>query len=90
MEKLVYSVTHRQTVVEMALAAERNVTVQHILLKSFPPVPIWDFSKHQELIRVGYEMARQSLVDWLSKDYFVPGMSHRKKFLEEQLHSKAS
>ncbi|MRR33005.1 hypothetical protein EG834_22335 [bacterium] len=90
MEKLVYSVTRRQTVVEMALAAERNVTVQHILLKSSPPVPIWDFSKHRELIRVGYETARQSMADWLSKDQFMPGIAHSRMYLEEQLHSKAS
>ena len=90
MEKLVYSVTRRQTVVEMALAAERNVTVQHILLKSSPPVPIWDFSKHRELIRVGYETARQSMADWLSRDRFMQGKAHSRIFLEEQLHSKAS
>lgn len=90
MEKLVYSVTHRQTVIEIALAAERNVTVQHILLKSFPPVPIWDFSKHRELIRVGYETAHHSISDWLLRDQFVPGMAHSSRFLEEQLHSIAS
>ncbi|HMN15748.1 MAG TPA: patatin-like phospholipase family protein [Bellilinea sp.] len=90
MEKLVYSVTRRQTVIEMALAAERNVPVQHILLKSSPPVPIWDFSKHRELIRVGYETARQSMADWLSRDRFMQGKAHSRIFLEEQLHSKAS
>jgi len=90
MEKLVYSVTRRQTVMEMALATERNVTVQHIVLKSSPPVPIWDFSKHRELIRVGYETARQSMADWLSRDQFIPGLAHSRMFLEEQLHSKAA
>lgn len=90
MEKLVYSVTRRQTVIEMALAAERNVTVQHILLKSSPPVPIWDFSKHRELIRVGYKTARQSVSNWFSKDQFVPGIVHSRMFIEEQLPSKAS
>jgi hypothetical protein len=90
MEKLAYSVTRRQTVIEMALAAERNVPVQHILLKSSPPVPIWDFSKHRELIRVGYETARQSMADWLSRDRFMQGKAHSRIFLEEQLHSKAS
>lgn len=90
MEKLVYSVTRRQTVVEIALAAERNVTVQHIVLKSSPPVPIWDFSKHRELIRVGYETARHSIADWLSRDQFVPGMTPSRMFPEGQLHGKAS
>jgi NTE family protein len=90
MEKIVYSVTHRQTVVETALAAERKVTVQHILLKSSPPVPIWDFSKHRELVQIGYEMARHSIASWLSRDQFVPDMTPSRDNLERQLQSKVS
>ncbi|PKN97520.1 MAG: hypothetical protein CVU42_15885 [Chloroflexi bacterium HGW-Chloroflexi-4] len=90
MEKLVYSVTRRQTVVEIALAAERNVAVQHIVLRSSPPVPIWDFSKHRELIQVGYETARHSIANLLSRDQFVPGMAHSMVQHEGQIYSNAS
>jgi NTE family protein len=90
LEKLIFSITQREAALEIALAAERNVPVWHIVLKSSPPVPIWDFSKHRELIQVGYETARHSISDWLSRDQFVPGMAHSRMFLEEQLHSNAS
>jgi NTE family protein len=89
-EKLLFTVVQREAALEMALAAERNVPVWHILLKSSPPVPIWDFSKHRELIQVGYEAARRSISDWLSRDQFVPGIASSRMFLEEQLHSIAS
>ncbi len=64
LEKLVFSVTRRQASLEMALAAARGVPVQYLMLKSSPPIPIWDFSKHRELSRVGYEIAGNEISGW--------------------------
>jgi NTE family protein len=89
-EKLLFTVVQREAALEMALAAERNVPVWHIGLKSSPPVPIWDFSKHRVLIQVGYEAARRSISDWLSRGQFVPGIAPPRMFLEERLHSISS
>jgi NTE family protein len=64
LEKLVFSVTRRQASLEMALAAARGVPVQYLMLKSSPPIPIWDFSKHRELSRVGYRIAGNEISGW--------------------------
>jgi len=68
LEKLVFSITRRQATLELALAAARNVPVHYLLLKSSPPIPIWDFSKHRDLFRVGYEIARQAIPKWLQAE----------------------
>jgi len=64
LEKLVSSVTRRHASLELALAAARSVPVQYLMLKSSPPVPIWDFSKHRELSQVGYETASRAIPGW--------------------------
>jgi hypothetical protein len=33
-------------------------------LRSSPPIPIWDFSKHRDLIEIGYEIASKKIPDW--------------------------
>ena len=65
LEKLVFSVNRRQADIEMALAAARNVPVHYLMLKSSPPAPIWDFSKHRELFQAGYEIASRAIPGWL-------------------------
>ncbi len=64
LEKLVSSVTRRQASLEIALAEARNVPVHYILLKSSPPIPIWDFSKYRELIKIGYDTACRAIPGW--------------------------
>lgn len=46
---------------EMASAAARGVPVRRIPLRDETPVPIWDFSRTDELIARGYEIARQEM-----------------------------
>jgi NTE family protein len=79
LERLVFSITQREAALKISLAAERNVPVWHILLKSLPPVPIWDFSKSRELIQIGYETTRHSIEDRSLRDHFVSGMAHFQK-----------
>jgi NTE family protein len=66
LEKLVSSVTRRQARLELALAAARSVPVHYLMLKSSPPIPIWDFSKTRELTQVGYEIARKEIPGWIT------------------------
>jgi NTE family protein len=64
LEKLVFAVLQRQVFVETELARAQRVPVHYIQLKSSPPVPIWDFSKHRDLIETGYEIASRKIPDW--------------------------
>jgi hypothetical protein len=47
--------------VETELAKAQRVPVHYLQLKSSPPIPIWDFSKYRELIKLGYEIACQAI-----------------------------
>jgi NTE family protein len=64
LEKLVFAVLQRQACVETALAKAQGVPVHYIQLRSSPPIPIWDFSKHRDLIEIGYDMACHEIADW--------------------------
>jgi NTE family protein len=64
LEKLIFAVLQRQACVETALAKAQGVPVHYMQLKSSPPVPIWDFSKHRELIETGYKIASRKILDW--------------------------
>jgi hypothetical protein len=57
LEKLAFAVLQRQACVETELAKAQGVPVHYMQLKSSPPIPIWDFSKHRELIEIGYDIA---------------------------------
>jgi len=59
--KLMNTIEQRQTEMEMALAAARGVPVRRMVLQGEQPVAIWDFSRTDELIERGYEMARQEM-----------------------------
>jgi len=60
--KLINTVEQRQVELEMASAAARGVPVRRIPLRGETPVPIWDFSRADELIARGYEIAHQEMV----------------------------
>jgi NTE family protein len=64
LEKLVFAVLQRQACVETALAKAQGVPVHYMQLRSSPPIPIWDFSKHRDLIEIGYDIACHEIADW--------------------------
>jgi NTE family protein len=64
LEKLAFAVLQRQVFVETELARAQRVPVHYMQLKSSPPIPIWDFSKHRDLIKIGYEIACHEIADW--------------------------
>ena len=66
LEKLYFSVLRRSANLEMALAAARDIPVHHLTLRSSPPVPIWDFSKHRQLFQIGYETTCNEIAAGLS------------------------
>ena len=59
--KLLSTVEQRQTELELALATARGVPVQHIVLRSDEPVPLWDFQHTDDLITCGYEITRLAI-----------------------------
>jgi NTE family protein len=64
LEKLFFAVLQRQACVEIALAKAQGVPVHYMQLRSSPPIPIWDFSKHRDLIEIGYDIASFEISDW--------------------------
>jgi NTE family protein len=58
------TIQQRETDMELALAAARGVPVRRIELRPALPVPIWDFSRTEELMRTGYEIARAAIAGW--------------------------
>jgi NTE family protein len=74
---LIAAVNQRQIDLEMALASARRVPVHHICLHSPNPIPIWDFSRTQELIEYGYEytlgeIERRKIVEKNGKRSWFP------------------
>ncbi len=64
LEKLIFAILQRQAYVETALARAQGVSVHYIQLRSSPPVPIWDFSQHRQLIEIGYDIACHEIAGW--------------------------
>ncbi len=64
LEKLAFAILQRQVYVETKLAKAQGVSVHYMPLKSSPPIPIWDFSKHRDLIMLGYEIACHEIANW--------------------------
>lgn len=62
--KLLSTVEKRQIELEIALAHSRGVIVHRIPLSGKKPVAIWEFQRADELISVGYQIARQEIVRW--------------------------
>lgn len=66
--KLISAVSLRQTWLETELAQARGVPIRHIHLRSPEhPTPVWDFSNHRELIRLGYEMTAEWIPGWYKR-----------------------
>jgi NTE family protein len=65
--KLAFATVQRQLRLEMELASARGVSVRHVSLRSAPPVPIWDFTTHRDLFKVGYETMKQEMSHWPQK-----------------------
>jgi len=61
--KLLSLVQRRQVDMELALAEARRVKVHHLHLESEAHVPMWCFDQTEELIRQGYQFAREQLTD---------------------------
>lgn len=61
--KLIAAVSQRYVHLETALAEARGVPVRRIVLRTTPPVPIWDFRSYPSLIQSGYDLTVQALAD---------------------------
>jgi NTE family protein len=59
--KLLMSVEQRHVDLELALAEARDVPTLHVSLRSFAPVPVWDFHNTERMIAEGYEIARKEI-----------------------------
>jgi NTE family protein len=62
--RLIGTVENRQVEMELALAAARRVRVRHVHLVWKDPVPVWDFSRTDELIQHGYEVMKAEMDNW--------------------------
>jgi NTE family protein len=62
--KLNRTVEVRQLELEKKLAESSGVEVRHILLKSEPWVPMWDFRKSFELMEHGYSVTIDAMKTW--------------------------
>ncbi|MCL4561551.1 MAG: patatin-like phospholipase family protein [Chloroflexi bacterium] len=63
-DRLIGTVGQRQTELELALAVARGVPVHLIVLEGKEPVPIWDFTRTDELIEHGYNLACRAIASW--------------------------
>jgi NTE family protein len=68
LERLIFAVLQRQEFMETALASASGVKVHRMLLRSSPAVPIWDFSKHRDLLQIGYDIACREIADWRKEE----------------------
>jgi NTE family protein len=64
LEKSISAFTKREIYLETALAEAHGVPVHFIELKTNPPIPIWEFRKHRELIEIGYDIACHEIASW--------------------------
>ncbi len=64
LEKSIYAFMKREVSLEIALAEAKGVKVHYMRLQSFPPIQMWDFSTYRNLIRIGYETAKNHISEW--------------------------
>src|SRR5512147_1365039 len=65
--KLAWAITQRQMGLEMELASARGVPVRFVSLKSSPAVPLWDFTTHRNLFKIGYDIMNNEMAGWPQK-----------------------
>jgi len=66
LERVISTVNHRETEMELALAVGCGVPVRHIILRGKEVVPLWDFTHTEELIVTGYEITCEAIETWKS------------------------
>jgi NTE family protein len=69
--KLASAITQRQIGLEMELASARRVSVRYVSLRSTPPVPLWDFSTHRDLFKIGYVTMNNEMSRWPRKSHSI-------------------
>lgn len=62
--KLISAVGIRQAHLETELAAARGVPVHHLHFQGEFATPVWDFSRHKELIELGYQQTAAWIPTW--------------------------
>lgn len=67
LSKVIQTTEARQASLELELAEARGLPVKLINLIAGEQIPIWDFSRTEELIRCGYEITRREMQDWQPK-----------------------
>ena len=65
--KLASAITQRQLGLEMELALARGIPVRYVSLRSSPAVPLWDFTTHRALFKVGYNAMKNEMSGWPQK-----------------------
>lgn len=59
--KILITVGQRQTYLELEVAQAMGIPTHRLILRTDPPIPIWDFTHTKELLEKGYEMAKKFL-----------------------------
>ncbi len=67
--KLASAVIRRHVCLETALAEAQGVPVHYMTLRSSPPIPLWDFSRYRELLKIGYETASSMISGWVDPSH---------------------
>jgi hypothetical protein len=61
MNKLIFTVSKRQIMMELALADSRRVPVRRVNLMAKDPIALWDFQHTPELIEQGYQITQKEI-----------------------------
>lgn len=67
LSKVIQTTGARQASLELELAEARGLPVKLINLIAGEQIPIWDFSRTEELIRCGYEITQREMQNWRPK-----------------------
>ncbi len=71
-EKLLKTFEERQISLELELAKAKDIPVYKVDLKIEPVVPIWDFSRTEEMFSAGYQQMQIALQSWPKEIKQVP------------------
>lgn len=67
MNKLIFTVSKRQIMMELALSECRRVPVRRVSLMAEDPIALWDFQHTPELIEQGYQITKAVISSWDEK-----------------------